>query len=60
MNSKQAKEITDYILVNNINVDYINIKAVEENGDKAIEIFDTDTNCYVIFVDRDYNIIDKQ
>ena len=59
IDSKQAKGITEYILINNINVDFINLKATEDNGNKAIEIFDTESNCYTVLVDKDYNIVEE-
>lgn len=58
IDSKHAKEITEYILINNINVDFINLKATEDNGNKVIEIFDTESNCYTILVDKNYNIVE--
>ena len=59
IDNKQAKGITEYILINNINVDFINIKATEDNGNKVIEIFDTESNCYTVLVDKDYNIVEE-
>lgn len=59
IDNKQAKGITEYILINNINVDFINLKATEDNGNKVIEIFDTESNCYTVLVDKDYNIVEE-
>ena len=57
---KQSKEITEYIMINNINIDYINKKSSDNENSKTIEIYDTNSKCHVIMVDNNYHILNKQ
>lgn len=58
ISKKQSKDIAEYILDNDIDMEYLSIKQ-DNNGYKTIEIYTTNSECKIIIVDDNYNILEN-
>lgn len=59
INEEQSSDIAEYIVKNNISIEYIRDLPRDSSGYITIEIVDINKNTYILMVDDNYKIINS-